>query len=137
MSVMRKIMIFILAAISFAACVEYDINEVLLVRTDVSLSHKGKVQYTFDPSKGQMGGNADKTLYRYMSDNLGSWMEVKFKSRPGGVGETVMADIQWKSRSSIDEIKGLEFEIKQTEGNGMIWLWNSENNIGLVIRDFE
>ena len=133
----RKILIYILAVLSFASCKEYDIHEVLLVHTDVSLSQKGKEQYIFNPSTGQMGCNAEKTLYRYLDDNLSSWMEVYFQSRPGGAGEKVVADLKWKSRASNGDLKDLEFEIKQTDGSGMIWLWNSTNNIGLIIRDFE
>ena len=134
---MKKILIYILAALSLAACTEYDINEVLLVHTDVSLSQKGKNQYIFNPGSGQMGCNAERTIYRYMDDNLRSWMEVNFQSRPGGAGDKVIADVKWKYRSSNGDLKDLEFEIKQTDGNGMIWLWNSANNIGLIIRDFD
>ena len=134
---MKKILIYILTAISFVSCVKYDINEVLLVHTDVSLSQKGKVQYTFDASTGQMGCNAEKTIYRYINDNLSSWLEVKCQAKPGGVGEIVVADLSWKVKSTVNELKGLEFEIKQTDGNGMIWLWDNTNNIGLIIRDFE
>ena len=134
---MKKARIFILAALSLAACVEYDINEVLLTHTDVSLSQRGKDLYTFNSANGQVGLNAEKTLYRYISDDLSSWLEVSCLSKPGGVGESVTADIKWKSKTSNGNEKGLVFEIKQTDGNGMIWLWNSTNNIGLIIRDFE
>ena len=134
---MKKLTIFVLAALTLNACLRYDINEVLLERNDVSLTLKGKPQYTFDSDYGQMAINADRTLYRYMADDLTSWMEVKCQSRPGGVGENLIADIRWKSTVSSGEEKGLEFEIRQADGSGMIWLWNKSNNIGLVIRDFE
>ena len=120
-----------------AACAEYDINEVLLVRDDVSLTLRGKPQYVFAADDGQMATNADRTIYRYMTDDLMNWLEVKCQSKPGGVGEKIIADIKWKSRISSGEENNLEFEIKQTDGSGMIWLWNKSNNIGLVIRDFE
>ena len=134
---MKKLMIFVLAALSLTACLGYDINEVLLVRDDVSLTLRGKSQYAFNSDYGQMATNADRTLYRYMADDLTSWMEVKCQARPGGVGENLIVDIKWKSAVSSGEEKGLDFEIKQTDGSGMIWLWNKSNNIGLVIRDFE
>ena len=134
---MKRILILVLAAFSLAACVEYDINEVLLIHTDISLSQKGKELYTFNSAKGQMSLNAEKTLYRYLSDDLSSWMEVICQSRPGGVGEKVIADVKWKSRTSNGEEKNLAFEVKQTDGSGMIWLWDEENNIGLIIRDFD
>ena len=134
---MRKILIYILAVFSLAGCKEYDINEVLLVHTDVSLSQKGKTQYIFTPATGQMSCNAEKTLYRYLDDNLSSWMEVNFQNRPGSSGDKVIADIKWKYKSSNGDLKRLEFEIQQTDNTGMIWLWDSTNNIGLIIRDFE
>ena len=130
-------MIFALAALTLTACAEYDINEVLLVRDDVSLTLKGKPQYVFAADYGQMATNADRTIYRYMTDDLMNWLEVKCQSKPGGVGEKIITDIKWKSTISSGEEKDLEFEIKQTDGSGMIWLWNKSNNIGLVIRDFE
>ena len=134
---MKRCLIFMLAVLSFTACVRYDINEVLLARTDVSLTSKGKPLYSFDSRSGQMTINADRTLFRYISDDLSSWMEVKCQSRPGGIEDKFIADVKWKSSLSEGEEKGLEFEIKQTDGTGMIWLWNNANNIGLIIRDFE
>ena len=130
-------MIFVLAVLTLAACAEYDINEVLLVRDDVSLTLRGKPQYVFAADDGQMATNADRTIYRYMTDDLMNWLEVKCQSKPGGVGEKIIADIKWKSKISSGEENNLEFEIKHTDGSGMIWLWNKSNNIGLVIRDFE
>ena len=130
-------MIFVLAVLTLAACAEYDINEVLLVRDDVSLTLRGKPQYVFAADDGQMATNADRTIYRYMTDDLMNWLDVKCQSKPGGVGENIIADIKWKSTISSGEENNLEFEIKQTDGSGMIWLWNKSNNIGLVIRDFE
>ena len=125
---MRKVLIFMLAALSLSACVEYDINEVLLVHTDVSLSHKGKNQYTF---------NSEKTLYRYMDDNMNSWFELQCQSKPGGTADKVIADLKWKSKISSGDEKDLEFDIKQTDEKGTIWLWNNTKNIGIIIRDFD
>ena len=67
---MKKILIFAFTSLLFCACQEYDIEEVLLVRSDISLTEKGKIQYTFDPLKGQVTINAEKTLYRYIFDDL-------------------------------------------------------------------
>lgn len=130
-------MIFTLALLSLTACLRYDIDEVLLERTDVSLTLKGKLQYAYSADYGQMAINADRTLFRYMTDDLATWMEVKCQTKPGGVGEKILADVRWKSTLSKGEEKDLEFEIRQTDGSGTTWLWNNANNIGLIIRDFE
>ena len=42
---MKRLVIFTLALLSLTACLRYDIDEVLLARTDVSLTLKGKLQY--------------------------------------------------------------------------------------------
>ena len=130
-------MIFTLALLSLTACLRYDIDEVLLERTDVSLTLKGKLHYAYSADYGQMAINADRTLFRYMTDDLATWMEVKCQTKPGGVGEKILADVRWKSTLSEGEEKDLEFEIRQTDGSGTTWLWNNANNIGLIIRDFE
>ena len=134
---MKRFVIFALALLSLTSCMRYDIDAVLLERTDVSLTLRGKVQYAFAAEYGQMAINADRTLFRYMSDDLTNWMEVCSLSKPGGVGEKLTANVKWKSSISSGDEKDLEFEIKQTDGTGMIWLWNNTNNIGLIIRDFE
>ena len=134
---MKRLVIFTLALLSLTACLRYDIDEILLERTDVSLTLRGKLQYAFAADYGQVGINADRTLFRYMTDDLANWIEVKCQTRPGGVGEKLIADVKWKSTLSSGEEKGLEFEVRQTDGSGMIWLWNNANNIGLIIRDFE
>lgn len=134
---MKRLVIFTLALLSLTACLRYDIDEVLLARTDVSLTLKGKLQYAFAADYGQMAINADRTLFRYMTDDLATWMEVRCQTKPGGIGEKILADVKWKSTLSEGEEKGMEFEIKQIDGSGMIWLWNNSNNIGLIIRDFE
>jgi hypothetical protein len=134
---MKRLMIFTLALLSLTACLRYDIDEVLLERTDVSLTLKGKLQYAYSADYGQMAINADRTLFRYMTDDLATWMEVKCQTKPGGVGEKILADVRWKSTLSKGEEKDLEFEIRQTDGSGTTWLWNNANNIGLIIRDFE
>ena len=129
-------LVFALALLSLTACLRYDIDEVLLERTEVSLTLKGKPQYAFSSDSGQMAINADRTVFRYLADDLTSWMEVNCQSRPGGIGDKLIADVKWKSATSSGDEKGLVFEIKQTDGSGMIWLWNNTNNIGLIIRDF-
>ena len=134
---MKKFLTCILAAFALAACAEYNINEALTESTDISLSLKGKVQYTYNPAKGQMAYDSENNLYRYTDDDLSSWFELKCQTRPANEGDKVIADLKWASKTSFGDEKGLEFVVKQTDGNGMIWLWNRAKNIGLIIRDFE
>lgn len=134
---MRKLLIFVLSALCFSACNDYNIEEVLTGNTDISLSQKGKVVYTFNNAKGQAAYNPDRTLFRYCDDDLQGWFELKAQSRPGETGDVVVADLRWSTKSSSGNETGLEFTIQKTNDRGMIWMWNSSENIGLIIRDFE
>ena len=134
---MKKAVIMMFAVLTLSACIQYNINEILLEQTEVSLSLRGKTHYTFKPASGQMAFNSEGTLYRFMNDDMNSWFELKCQSRPGGLGEKVVADLKWKCKESSGDEKDLEFAIKQIDGEGMIWMWNSTNNIGLIIRDFD
>ena len=134
---MRKILYLVALAVFFTACNEYDLNEILLGSSEVSLSLKGKVQYTFNPNKGQAAYNAEGTLYRFSDDDLNSWFELRCQSRPVNAEDRIKADLEWASKTSFGNEKNLEFVVKQTDDSGMIWLWNDTKNIGLIIRNFE
>ena len=134
---MRKVLTLMFAALLCAACNRNETDEILLQNTDISLSLKGKLQYTFNPNKGQAAYNDDRTSYRYTDDDLSSWFVLECQSRPANTGDHVTADLKWASKTSFGDEQGLEFIIKQTDENGMIWMWNDTKNIGLIIRDFE
>lgn len=134
---MKRYIFYIITALYLCSCVKYNLNEILLEQSDISLSIKGRAQYTFNPTSGQMAFNSEKTLYRYMDDNMNSWFELQCQSKPGGTADKVIADLKWKSKISSGDEKDLEFDIKQTDDKGTIWMWNDTNNIGLIIREFD
>ena len=133
---MKKIVLFMLIGVLLTSCREYDINEILLGSTEVSLSMKGKVQYTFNPGTGQAAFSPDGTLYRYTDDNLQNWFELKCQTRPVLEGDKIKADLKWNSKTSSGDETALEFSVERTDESGMIWLWNETKNIGLIIKDF-
>ena len=134
---MRKLLIFIIAALAISACKNYDIDEILTGDSEISLSHKGKVIYTFNTLKGQAAYNPDGTLFRYCDDDMQNWFEFRPHERPGGQGEKIVADISWSANGSRGNETGLEFSIEKTDDSGTILMWNSSKNIGLIIMDFE
>ena len=133
---MRKGLTMLLAALLTAACSPYDIDEILLGNSEVSLSLKGKVQYTFNPDKGQASYNPERTLYRFTDDDLSGWFEFRSTVRPANTGDMIEADLKWASKTSFGNEKGLIFEVKQIDEEGMIWMWNDTKNIGLIVKDF-
>lgn len=133
---MKRFMIIMSAALICAGCSGIDINEVLLSSTDISVSLKGKVLYTFNPYKGQAAFDKESNLYRYFDDDLGSWFEVRCHTRPITSGEVIKADVDWATKTSFRTEKGMAFKVEKTDETGMIWLWNDSEDIGIIIKEY-
>lgn len=129
----------ILTAIAFLSvlcgCADYDINEVLLSKTEISLSLKGKVIYTMDPNMGQYAYRPEINEYRVTDDDLGSWFIFRSDIRPNTEKATVKADMQWATKTSIDNVKDAAFTVEKVGDDGLVWLWCESEKIGVVIKD--
>lgn len=133
---MRRLLTAAAAALFiFTGCVKYDIGEILLSRTEVSLSLKDKNIYTFDSSKGQFGFNPQRNEYRVVDDDLSSWFVFICDARPGIEGDMVKGSLEWVTRTSKGKREGAVFRVERVGGDGTIWLWCEDEKIGLVIRD--
>ena len=62
---MKRYLTIIFTALILAGCADVSIDEVLLSSSDVSVSLKGKVLYTFNPDKAQAAYDRENNLYRY------------------------------------------------------------------------
>lgn len=133
---MKRYLTLIFTAVMFTSCADVNINEVLLGSTDISVSLKGKVQYTFNPDKGQAAYDRESNLYRYFDDDLGSWFEIRCSTRPATEGEVIKADIDWATKTSFRTEKEMVFSVEKTDETGMIWLWNDSEDIGIIIKDY-
>lgn len=133
---MKRYLTIIFTALILAGCADVSIDEVLLSSSDVSVSLKGKVLYTFNPDKAQAAYDRENNQYRYLDDDLGFWFEVRCHTRPATAGEVIKADIDWATRSSFRTEKEMVFSVEKTDETGMIWLWNDSEDIGIIIKDY-
>lgn len=133
---MKRYLTIIFTAVMFTSCADVNIDEVLLGSTDISVSLKGKVQYTFNPDKGQAAYDRESNLYRYFDDDLGSWFEIRCSTRPATEGEVIKADIDWATKTSFRTEEGMAFTVEKTDETGMIWLWNDSEDIGIIIKEY-
>ena len=131
MRLMKKIFLIILA---FAAvsCNRFDVDEILLIRNDDSLTWKGEEQLSHDPALGQMGVNASRNEFRAQTDNLSSWFVIRCSEMPAAEGDEVKADISWTGPRDTRDMKGLEFKVKKVTSDGMIWMWCKSAKIGVT-----
>lgn len=131
---MMKRIILLLAAAMAVSCVRYDIDEILLQRTDVSLTWKGVLQMSHDPQTCQLGYNDAKNEYRVYDDNLGYWFIITCSEKPSYAGQELRADVEWTTDNDTKIERGAEFKVEKTSRDGQIWLWSKSKKIGAVIQ---
>ena len=124
-------------AIMFSSCTKYDIEEVLLAREDLSLTWKGEEQIVYDPLTWQLSCNVKNSEYRVHDDSMANYYIIKCSERPTEEGQDVMADVEWTVSKNIKRYEGIRFTVKKMGTDGLIWMWNNSQNIGVVIKEIE
>lgn len=132
---MKRFTIFFAALMVLTGCVQYDIDEILLAKTEISISLRGQVIYDFDPCKGQYAYIPSSNEYRMMDDDAKSWLVVRFDQKPNIEGDKVIASAEWKTKSKIGKVDDVEFKVERVSGDGLIWLWSGDEKMGLIIKD--
>ena len=131
MRLMKKLLMLILvfAAVS---CNRFDVDEILLLRNDVSLTWKGEEQFVYDPTSCQMGFNASRKEFRVQTDNLSSWFVISCSDMPSSEGDEIEADISWTGTTDTRSMKALKFKVEKVSSDGMIWMWCRSAKIGVT-----
>lgn len=135
---MKKYLNIIAAAASVllaVSCNRYDIDEILLQRNDISMTMKGEVIFAFDPATCQLGHSVNADEYRAYDEKLAQWFILKCSQSPTTEGQEVAADLSWAGVNSTKSHKNLSFTVQKTDSNGLIWLWEDSQKIGIVIKD--
>ncbi len=131
---MKKAIVMLAAATAAVSCVRYDVTEILLQRTDISLTWKGVLQMSYDPQTCQLGYNDTKNEYRVYDDKLGYWFILTCSETPSFTGQELRADIEWTTANDTRTERGVEFKVEKTSRDGQIWLWSKSKKIGAVIQ---
>ena len=130
-NVLTVIMVIMLTA---TGCTNYNVEEVLLQNTEISLTWKGDLQISYAPNTHQLGYNESRNEYRVYDDKLANWFVLKCDQVPATVGQIINCDISWTGKSNIKNMKGVELKVEKTDDMGRIWLWNQDNGIGIIIK---
>lgn len=131
----KRFTIILGVVLVLSGCVQYDIDEILLAKTEISISLRGKTIYDFDPVKGQYAFVPTVNEFRMMDDDAKSWLIVKFDQKPNIEGDNVHASVQWKTKTGTGNVEDAEFKVERVGGDGMIWLWCGDEKMGLIIKD--
>ena len=130
----RHIAGIVLALVSLYGCVGPQPDEVLLPRTEVSLTVKGEVLMTYDQNLCQIGYNAESHEFRLVNDKLTDWVIFRSDATPTDIGQKVKAYLEYTVEKDTKTIDGLEFTVEKTNPDGQVWLWNKDKKIGIIIK---
>lgn len=124
----------VLTLISITGCIGPQPDEVLLPRTEISLTIKGETIMELDPATSQIAYNSERNEFRLVTDNLSDWLIFKSSAAPTNPGQEVNASLEYTSQSSTKTLKDLTFSVEKTAPDGTTWLWNKEKKIGIIIK---
>ncbi|MBO5815277.1 MAG: hypothetical protein J6R30_04060 [Bacteroidales bacterium] len=131
---MKRLATIIIIAVLATGC-RYDIDEILLVREDISFTIKDEEIFVFNPLTCQISCSRPENIYRMYDDRLSDWVMMECAERPDTEGQIVKADLTWTASSSIRIERGLKFTVQKTSPDGKVWLWNKSKKIGIVIKN--
>ena len=132
---MKRIIIFAILIIA-VGCKPSNTADTLLTQSEISQTWRGEVQLTYSGKKCQMAFNDRDNEYRVYDDNLANWFIIRCSQKPTEEGETITADVSWTGAKSIKNFTGKTFKVVKTDDQGYIWLQNSTDKIGIIIKNF-
>ena len=119
--------------LAFASC-QYNVEEILLSRSDISLTVKGELEMTFDENTCQLGYNTGRNEFRVYDEKLANWFVLRCSAKPTSEGQKITADLEYTTADDVKTLTGLEFTVEDTNSDGFIWLWNRDKKIGIVVK---
>lgn len=130
----RKLIYFILAMLAVAACQD-NYEEVLLVREDISLTVKDEVMMSFNENTCQLGYSSASNEYRVYDEKLSNWYIISCSEQPTTEGQSIKANLQYTTDKDVKTFTGLTFNVVKTSSEGLIWMWNKDKRIGIIIKN--
>jgi hypothetical protein len=124
----------VLTLTTLYGCAGLQPEEVLLPRTDISLTVKGELQMEYDHNTCQIGYNEEKHEFRLVNDKLSDWVIFRSDATPRDIGQKVNAYLEYTTEADTRTIDGLEYTVEKTSPDGHVWLWNKDKKIGIIIK---
>ena len=100
----------------------------------IILTSGSKTLLRCDPLTWQLGYSSTKREFQAFSDDMSSYYTLTCKSLPKAEGDSITASLEWKAGDGVKKKSNLTFSVKRIADDGRIWLWNSSDGIGIVVR---
>lgn len=130
----RRFLYIGVIALAVSAC-QHNVEEVLLSRNDISLTLKGELQMSYSENTCQLGYNTARNEYRVYDESMENWFTLTCSAKPTSEGQKLKADLAYKTGNSTKSYKELDFSVERTSSEGLVWLWNKDKQIGVVIKN--
>ena len=131
----RRFIYTAIAAVALSACQSQNIEEVLLSRSDISLTMKGSLQMAFNENTCQLGYNTGQNEFRVYDEKLENWFILRCSVQPTSEGQEIKATLEYTVKGETKSLSDLEFTVERTSSEGLIWLWNRDKKIGVVVKE--
>ena len=132
---MRKCLYIIALVLLCSGCKEKVEMDLEMYNSDqVSLMVKGKKVFTYSEGTCQLGYNRDLRQFRASNDDMTSFFVLTCGELPRQEGQEIRAELKWTSGSSVKTSGGLVFKVEKYDDTGLVWLWNSADKTGAVVK---
>lgn len=129
----KRIIYLALAAACLASC-KYNVDEILMSRSDISLTIKGELMMSFNENTCQLGYNTGRNEFRVYDEKLADYFIVRCSAKPTSEGQELTADLEYTTKTDVKTMKDLEFEVQKVSSDGLVWLWERDKKIGVVVK---
>lgn len=131
---MKKLILLVSLAVLAACSPKETVDEVFVQSTDIQLRIDGVTLHTYQPLTWQLGFNKSKRQFRVMKDDGTASYTLTCSAMPAQLDQTLEADLEWTSGSSVKNESGLSMKVVKTDVEGTVWLWCNDKKIGVSIR---
>ena len=133
---MRKYLyIIVLLPLLCSGCKEKVDMDLDMYNSDqISLMVKGKKVFTYSEGDGQLGFNRTLRQFRAGNDDMTSFFVLTCDELPRVEGQEIRAELIWTSGSSVKPPVSLVFKVEKYDDTGLVWLWNSTDKTGAVVK---
>ena len=129
---MKKRVLFLLLCLTLAACSGRRVDPDFIASSDVRLSNRGENAFVYDDIHCQMSFNLARGEFRAFTDNLSDYYYIHMHELPSSEGQTIKADLEWTTYSTIEIRKGIAHKVVKLEGD-TVWLWNGAQQLALTV----
>ena len=109
----------------------------ILESSEISLTWKGVPQMEFSEEACQLAYNEKRNEYRVYDDKLANWFVVRCSEKPTTEDQELSADVSWTGDRSPKTYEGLHMRVEKVSEDGLVWLWNTDNRIGIIIKNIQ